>query len=235
MDCDGLKTDLVVDTDGTLFNGPSSVFSNAASLWGNLQHGVGDNRIPRVALSNLTGHRINISSIYPGRGISRTNSCILQPPWGMYQCNNTVNYRMLIIESMDADTERRRLSPVAIMSNNGYIDLINGPQDHGFCNGYTCRRRISTFMAIVQSNETYQIYFTSTPPKNTRFRLINANASIKCILAIYYNSLQQIDVYADTKYVAPTNRDPTSTLLKLRNDTNNVTFASTAGANYYDR
>jgi len=29
---------------------------------------------------------------------------------------------------MDNDTEHRRLSPVAIISDNGYLDLINGPQ-----------------------------------------------------------------------------------------------------------
>ncbi len=55
---------------------------------------------------------------------------------------------MVIIESMDEDTETRRLSPVAVLCD-GYIDLINGPQDHGWCNGYTCQERISTFNAIV--------------------------------------------------------------------------------------
>jgi hypothetical protein len=62
---------------------------------------------------------------------------------------------------MDNDTETRRLSPVAIISDNGYLDLINGnllilnnffsliyyffitifigPQDHGWCGGYTCK------------------------------------------------------------------------------------------------
>ena len=28
---------------------------------------------------------------------------------------------------MDDDTEKRRLSPVAILSDNGYLDFINGP------------------------------------------------------------------------------------------------------------
>lgn len=60
---------------------------------------------------------------------------------------------MLIIESMDNDTEIRRISPVAILGydddGNGYIDLINGPQDHGWCRGYTCRKRLSTFPALV--------------------------------------------------------------------------------------
>jgi hypothetical protein len=59
-----------------------------------------------------------------------------------------MNYEMLVIESMDSDTETRRLSPVAILGD-GYIDLINGPQDHGWCSGYTCRKRVSTFHALV--------------------------------------------------------------------------------------
>lgn len=186
-------------------------------------------------MTNLTGHRINISSVYPYRGINRNTSCILQPSWGMYTCANNTNYRMLIIESMDSDTEKRRLSPIAIMSNSGYIDLINGPANHQVCSGYACQRRISTFMAIVESGQTYQIYLTSTPPRTMRFRLINADSTIKCILALYYNSLQQIDVYANTVYMSPTNRDPSSSILKLLNQTNNVTLSSPAGANYFDR
>lgn len=36
MDCDGLKKNLLIDTDGTLFGEPTSVFSQAEYLWGNL-------------------------------------------------------------------------------------------------------------------------------------------------------------------------------------------------------
>lgn len=60
---------------------------------------------------------------------------------------------MLIVESLDEDTETRRLSPVAILGN-GYLDLINGPQDHGWCSGYTCRKRLSTFMIVVELGKT---------------------------------------------------------------------------------
>lgn len=34
MDCDGLKKDLIIDTDGSLFGQPASVFSHAEALWG---------------------------------------------------------------------------------------------------------------------------------------------------------------------------------------------------------
>ncbi len=207
-----------------------------SSSLGDPLHGIGDDSIPIIARTNLTGSQIkNISALYPGRGISRTNLCGAQLAWGMDRCNYTIDYRMLIIESMDPDTERRRISPVAVMSNSGYIDIINGPQDHTICNSITCRRRISTFMAIVESGQTYQIYFSSTPPQYTRFRLINGNSSIKCILAIYYYTLQEIDVYANTVYVSPTNRNMQSSVLILNNEPNNVTLLSPAGANFFDR
>ena len=49
-----------------------------------------------------------------------------------YKCTEPgVNYEMLIIENMDADTEARRLSSVTILGDQ-YIDFINGPQDHGW-------------------------------------------------------------------------------------------------------
>ena len=153
----------------------------------------------------------------------------------MYLCRNVTDYRMLIIESMDSDTETRRLSPVAVMSDNGYIDLINGPQDHGWCNGYTCQKRISTFMALVEARHHYDIYLSSTTPNHMRFRLLNADSSIKLTLALYYSSLQQIDVYANDVYIPPTNRDTSFSFLMLLDQPNGVTFTSTAGSNFFNR
>lgn len=66
---------------------------------------------------------------------------------------------MLVIESLDADTELRRLSPVAL-SANGYTDLLNGPMDHGCCFGYSCMERLSTFYSIVAAHNNYTLYFT---------------------------------------------------------------------------
>ncbi|CAF3592631.1 unnamed protein product [Rotaria sordida] len=235
MDCDGLKKSLLTDTDGTLFGLPSTVFSEAEYLWGNQAHGVGDFRIPSAALANLNGTMLNINNSYPGRGISRSSSCIYQPSYQMYLCRNTTDYRMLIIESMDSDTETRRLSPVAIMSDNGFIDLINGPQDHGWCNGYTCQKRISTFMALVEANHHYDIYLSSTTPEHMRFRLLNADSSIRTSLALYYNSLQQIDVYANDVYVEPTNRAQNFSFLMLLDQPSGITYASRPGSNYFNR
>lgn len=41
---------------------------------------------------------------------------------------------MLVIESMDGDSETRRVSPVALVGSGPeaeYTDLLNGPMDHG--------------------------------------------------------------------------------------------------------
>ena len=70
-----------------------------------------------------------------------------------------VDYHMFVIESLDSDTELRRLSPVAL-SSNGYTDLLNGPMDHGCCFGYACMERISTFFSIVATQNNYTVYFT---------------------------------------------------------------------------
>ncbi|CAF3091006.1 unnamed protein product [Rotaria socialis] len=235
MDCDGLKKDLLIDEDGTLFGQPSSVFSDSEHFWGNQQHGVGDFRIPSVALADSTGQMINISSIYPYRGISRGPTCAYQPSWQMYLCTNAIDYRMLIMESMDSDTETRRLSPVAIMSDNGYIDLINGPEDHGWCNGFSCGTRISTFMLLIESGHQYLIYLSSTQPNDMRFRIINSNASVVNILALRYDSLQQIDVYANGIYVAPINQNTNYPYMMLMDTPNTLTLSSPVGSNFFNR
>lgn len=78
-----------------------------------------------------------------------------------------------MVESMDADTETRRISPVALLAN-GYVDLINGPQDHGWCLGYTCQERISTFNTLVATGLEYELYFTGTNPQGLRIFFLNA-------------------------------------------------------------
>ena len=55
------------------------------------------------------------------------DGCSFENDWNAYSCGNSVNYKMVSIESMDWDFETRRLSPVAIVAKNT-IDLINGPQ-----------------------------------------------------------------------------------------------------------
>ena len=100
----------------------------------------------------------NLKKIICTTGIYKTDNCTWESEWRGYNCLDYYDYKMLVIESMDADTETRRLSPVAVYSPEGYVDLINGPQDHGWCSGYTCRKRLSTFQAIVALGESSFIH-----------------------------------------------------------------------------
>ena len=56
------------------------------------------------------------------------------PSWQAYCCHG-LQHHMMVIESMDADTETRRLSPLALVGGDtrtlNYTDLMNGPMDHG--------------------------------------------------------------------------------------------------------
>jgi hypothetical protein len=123
---------------------------------------LGDYRIPKEALADKNGHLRNISNVYKYPGIVRKNqTCTYKSSWQAWHCNN-MTMKILVIESMDSDTENRRLSPVAIFSDDyTYVDLINGPQDHGWCFGYTCQRRISTFFAAIAPSLNYDIFMKS--------------------------------------------------------------------------
>jgi hypothetical protein len=130
MDCDGLKKNLLTDEDGSFLNGQSgsSVISQSEFGWGEQARGLGDFRIPKEALAADNGSMIQPSDLYSYPGIVRDqNLCQYVNEWQGYECRN-LTYKMLIIESMDFDTEARRISPVAILSDNKYLDLINGPQ-----------------------------------------------------------------------------------------------------------
>lgn len=55
-----------------------------------------------------------------------TGNCTYKDAWQAFDCSgNDKDYTMLVIESMDEDTELRRLSPVALLADR-YIDLNNG-------------------------------------------------------------------------------------------------------------
>ena len=100
-------------------------------------------------------------------------------------------YRLLVIESMDKDTEVRRLSPVAVLSENGYIDLVNGPQDHGWCFGYTCQERLSTFHVMIALGQTFEIAMTSTPAQHLRYHLLNSGADDYVVVKFWYPKQQR--------------------------------------------
>ncbi|XP_043923025.1 fibrocystin-L-like [Protopterus annectens] len=204
MECDGKKKNIIKDLDGSFLGTIGTVIPQAEYQWnGDKRYGIGDYRIPKLLLTRLNGSRIPVAEIAPYKGILRDSNCTYISEWEAYKCFS-LSYDMLVIESLDSDTETRRLSPVALLAGR-YIDLLNGPQDHGWCNGYTCQKRVSLFHGIVAMNQSYQLFFTSTSPQNLRLMLLNVNDDETVLVSIFYSTLQRLDVYVNNSLVAPKN------------------------------
>ena len=239
MDCDALKKILIRDLDGSFTGstGLNSLISKSEFEWdGDRRRGLGDYRIPKTMLATPTGSKIDPDVLYPNKGIYRGSAgdCLWEAEWNSYHCTN-IDHMMFVLESLDADTEVRRLSPIGVGAN-GYIDLINGPQDHGWCGGYTCQERISTFYAIVSTGLNYTIGMTSTNPQNTNLYLLNANDSQGLVIAIVYTNPQRLDVYVGTEYIIPTNSYMKDGNLRYKRGDNFIpTLSDSHGTNYYDR
>ncbi|XP_041477742.1 fibrocystin-L-like isoform X1 [Lytechinus variegatus] len=243
MDCDGMKKTLVRDLDGSMLGAVGTVAPDSAFEWdGDPRRGLGDYRIPRMALTDpATGNRININDKAPNKGIVGTNGsdCSWVESWQAFECHN-LDHMMFIIESMDADTETRRVSPVALLAD-GYVDLINGPQDHGWCLGYTCQERISTFFTLVATGREYELYFSGTNPQGLRLYFLNADDSQTMVVGIWYANPQKLDVYSNDAYILPNNAeyDDDNKLTWRRPQTPGQfrpSVSSTVnGENYFDR
>ncbi|KAK3879633.1 hypothetical protein Pcinc_015818 [Petrolisthes cinctipes] len=242
MDCDGHKKVVVTDDDGTLLgSAQATLTSEAENEWdGDRSHGVGDYRIPIPLRQRSDGSAIHEADKFPNKGIVRDNSCTKMATWQGWKCTN-LRHRMMIIESLDSDTEVRRLSPIGLIANpgtNGYVDLVNGPMDRGWCFGYTCQERISTFYTVVASNTVYEVAMTSTPPQVIRLHLLHADPSEAVVLRIYFPKLQRYDIYVDDVYVAPKNLD-TSKLpayqLLGEDAMYEPTLSDATGSNYLQR
>nr|XP_032810523.1 fibrocystin-L isoform X1 [Petromyzon marinus] len=242
MDCDAKKKALLRDLDGSLLGGSAgAVVPQSEYEWdGDPRHGLGDYRIPRTLLTRADGSRIPVASIAPNKGVVRDATCVLEAAWQAWRCSG-LQYEMLVIESLDPDTETRRLSPVALLAN-GYVDLINGPQDHGWCTGYTCQRRISLFHGVVAANTSYSLHFTSTSPQHLRLMMLNAEPETAVRVGVFYSTPQRLDVYVDGALVAPGNAqwnaertEYTLVAPSYEGEFVPAVSSSVAGANYFER
>lgn len=250
--CDGQKEVLINDLDNTFFGSPSlitdmpyvgpsawrtSVFSRAELAI----PGETGNTVPRGMLLRYNGTIIREADLSIGRGISRvpfpmthrltssnitsTVSCSIVPSWNAWKCHSPLRYRMLVIESMDYDSENRRLVPVGVLSrglydltdpdlrmeglgsggNNdtmggGFLNILAGPKEYGMCYGYACRRRISTFYTLVSAPQYYTVYFATTNPQYLRLHLLNADFADGVVLSVWYSRPQKLAVYVNGQY-----------------------------------
>ena len=119
LDCDGLKHVLVRDEDGSFLetDGARTLVSMAQLGWGdNGPRGLGNFRIPTTMLATPGGGMLDADVIFPNQGIVRgtgplgdESQCSWTPDWNTYVCTG-INHLMIIIESLDDDTEVRARS-----------------------------------------------------------------------------------------------------------------------------
>ena len=157
-----------------------------------------------------TARRTHREVAYRGYGAYRDN-CTLDEEGNAWHCTRPpadpalprawgVVPMRLIVESMDADSTSRSLTPVALASG-GYVDLVrwppaltrpprclgrcqaaathppaqvNGGWDHQRakdCGGYGCLTRLMTFHTTVGRGRSYDLAFTGTNPQKLRLML----------------------------------------------------------------
>uniref|UniRef100_A0A3B4AGA3 Uncharacterized protein n=1 Tax=Periophthalmus magnuspinnatus TaxID=409849 RepID=A0A3B4AGA3_9GOBI len=235
MECDAKKKTILRDLDGSFLGLVGAVVPQSEYEWdGDPRRGLGDYRIPKVMLTHPNGSRIPVEQIAPNKGVIR-KQCTYMKSWQSYNCTG-LNYRLLAIESLDADTETRRLSPVALLGD-GYVDLINGPQDHGWCAGYTCQKRLSLFHAIVATDHAFDIFFSSVTPQKLRLMMLNT----RVLVSVFYSKPQRLDVYVNNKLIAPTNADwnQDNTDYTLKKSTTQDEYVpkmnASVGSNFFDQ
>ncbi|XP_021354873.1 fibrocystin-L-like isoform X2 [Mizuhopecten yessoensis] len=211
MDCDGYKAVLIKDMDGSYSgtNVKTDIFALAEFEYdGDPRRGVGNYRIPKSMLTDPNGDRIPYTTLAEYQGILRDDTCVKNDVWRSWTCTGFERH-LVMLESMDSDTETRRLSPVALQSYDnqakGYINLINGPQDHGWCSGYTCKKRLSTFPLIMTAGRNHLLHFASTSPKNLRLHMLWDDSNTKMEIGLYYSFPNSLDVYLDDQHIHPKN------------------------------
>jgi len=127
----------------------------------NTQDGLGDYRIPKPMLTRVDGSKIPVDELVSDYGVVRNTNCDYRNSMPGWFCPLAdFEYYDLIYETLDEDKETRRLTPLAILSDNGYIDITNGPGDHSCCIGYACQIRLMTIHTTVACGVSYDYYFS---------------------------------------------------------------------------
>eukprot|EP00090_Calanus_glacialis_P017096 TRINITY_DN2671_c0_g1_i4.p1 TRINITY_DN2671_c0_g1~~TRINITY_DN2671_c0_g1_i4.p1 ORF type:complete len:4502 (+),score=1148.36 TRINITY_DN2671_c0_g1_i4:1085-13507(+) len=241
FDCDGLKKAIIYDNDGSVAGdgNAGTIIPDSAFEWdGNPARGLGYYRVPKPMITTVNGEKIAYEDKMPNTGIYRDDTCVWNSDWRAFKCQE-INHRLMIIESMDRDTKIRRLSPIAMLANpgsNGWIDLVNGPQDFSCCSGYICAERLSTFFTMVATGMEYEVMFTSIPPQNFRIHMLYNDGGEAVRSKIWFPKQQRLDIYVNGMLMMPNNIDTTQSDYSLLppDDSFIPALEEANGANYFD-
>eukprot|EP00294_Goniomonas_avonlea_P017729 CAMPEP_0114573266 /NCGR_PEP_ID=MMETSP0114-20121206/18770_1 /TAXON_ID=31324 /ORGANISM="Goniomonas sp, Strain m" /LENGTH=288 /DNA_ID=CAMNT_0001760605 /DNA_START=154 /DNA_END=1017 /DNA_ORIENTATION=+ len=201
MDCDGPKHYYVEDMDGTFLGGNGGSIITRAEFKNAKVTGANIPLTLKVARDGTTLPDEQIAT--EGYGIARPN-CTLMPEWNAYRCPSNNVYRVVVIESKDSDREIRRISPLAVAAN-GWVDLMNGMQDHGWCFSYTCLARLMTFHPVLLMGADYQFHFAGTTPQTLGVHLLAPGPTDRVKIRIHYQAPQRLQVFVGDRFVEDVN------------------------------
>ena len=178
-----MKKVLIIDEVGDFLGHIGSYIAESEYEWDGIERGgktysdtrdgLGDYRIPKTLLTRLNGDRIPVAEIAPEKGIIRDSTCTYEKDLLGWVCraNQGLRHFMMNYQFMDVDHMLRRITPLAIRSDTGYIDLVNGPADHSCCVGYACMIRLNAYWMTMGCDHYYDFHFTGTIPKKMNFHL----------------------------------------------------------------
>lgn len=93
-------------------------------------------------------------------------------------------------------------------------------------------------MSIIAANHSFDVYLTATPPTQLRFRVLNADASFKAVITMYYFTSQRIDLYMNDTFVNATNTQYINGKMTIQDPAGNLsafmpTCNSSVGTNLF--
>ena len=124
------------------------------------------------------------------------SNCQAATAWNAHQCTESSpeRTRILVVESMDADSETRAIGPLSISSNG--VDADSESPVAVMANGNS--KTISTFYPLVRAGTKYNLTFFGAPPFHMRFHFLQSVSGEGILLAIGFpNVSERLDVYVD--------------------------------------
>lgn len=248
LSCDGKRKVFIKDMDGTLstLGVETSIFAQSEYQWRGVPNfdwsnsvddsfGLGDYRIPESMMTATNGSVTPIETYAPFKGISRGDTCSFNPEWVAYVCIGSQRGHMTF-ESMDFDTEVRRIAPIGLRSSTGYIDISNGPHDNSCCAGYACSLRASINYFVVECGETYDFHTTGTMPTKVMFSLNHMPPHCKVKIQMYAMRQNRQDIYLNGNNMIYSNQyDFLTDTWRFPDPALKPDLLDTSGSNYYDR
>eukprot|EP01062_Namystynia_karyoxenos_P055446 TRINITY_DN4628_c0_g1_i4.p1 TRINITY_DN4628_c0_g1~~TRINITY_DN4628_c0_g1_i4.p1 ORF type:complete len:3892 (+),score=1173.80 TRINITY_DN4628_c0_g1_i4:73-11676(+) len=168
-------------------------------------------------------------------GIAVQGKCTKVAAWNGQRCVDT-QYGELFMESLDWDSEDRRIYPLRIEKTDapiGAVDrslnrattyLVNQPPDKYKETEWPSFKRPSYFWGTLELNKHYRIDFGDLPPKRTRWELMHCtDRTAKVLLHIFYPEPLRLQVWLDPDN-NETGRTPASEVPVTLDDQNSENY-----------